>query len=122
MPLSRRDFLATCAAGMSLAALGFDDPAGSHGAACLLLEARAFSDHGGWILDPQFEDQMGAPYLLAHGLGKPVAPARTTALFPATGTYHCWVRTRNWCPGAWEAPGRFQVAVAGQPLATVFGT
>ncbi len=122
MPLSRRDFLATCAAGISLAALGFDDPAGSHGAACLLLEARAFSDHGGWILDPQFEDLMGSPYLLAHGLGKPVAPARTTALFPATGTYHCWVRTRNWCPGAWDAPGRFQVAVAGQPLATVFGT
>lgn len=28
--------------------------------------------------DTQFMDQMGSPYLLAHGLGKPVADAKTS--------------------------------------------
>ena len=37
------------------------------------MEAEAFADRGGWVLDPQFMDQTGSPYLLAHGLGKPVA-------------------------------------------------
>ena len=122
MSLSRRDFIKICGASLSLAALGFDDPRKTHGADCLLLEARAFAEHGGWVLDPQFEDVMGSPYLLAHGMGKPVANARTTAAFPATGTYQLWVRTRNWCPGDWEAPGRFKIAIAGKPLAAVFGT
>jgi hypothetical protein len=47
-------------------------------AAEVLVEAEAFADRGGWVLDPQFMDQMGSPYLLAHGLGKPVANAKTT--------------------------------------------
>jgi hypothetical protein len=82
MSLSRRDFIKVCGASLSLATLGFSDPNRTHGADCLLLEARAFAEHGGWVLDPQFEDIMGSPYLLAHGMGKPVANARTTAAFP----------------------------------------
>ena len=121
MTHSRRSFLALCS-GLSLAALGFDDPDGSHAAPCLLLEARAFADFGGWSLDPQFCDVMGSPYLLAHGFGKPVGNASTTAVFPATGTYQLHVRTRNWCPGPWEAPGRFRVLVDGAAVSTVFGT
>lgn len=123
MSLSRREFIkAAGVAGVSLACMGFADPSKSHGADCLLLEARAFSEHGGWVLDPQFEDVMGSPYLLAHGLGKQVANATTTAKFPSTGTYHLWVRTRNWCAGDWEAPGRFRIHVAGKALTTEFGT
>ena len=38
----------------------------------VLVEAESFSDHGGWKLDTQFIDEMGSPYLLAHGLGRPV--------------------------------------------------
>jgi hypothetical protein len=121
--LSRREFIkAAGVAGVSLACMGFSDPSKTHGADCLLLEARAFSDHGGWVLDPQFEDVMGSPYLLAHGMGIPVKNAITTAKFPSTGTYHLWVRTRNWCAGDWEAPGRFKIHVAGKALAKVFGT
>ena len=41
----------------------------------LLVEAEQFSMLGGWDLDQQSMDQMGSPYLLAHGLGKPVADA-----------------------------------------------
>ena len=32
---------------------------------------------GGWVVDTQAMDVMGSPYVLAHGLGEPVARART---------------------------------------------
>jgi hypothetical protein len=90
----------------------------------LLLEAESFERFGGWVLDPQFMDQMGSPYLLAHGLGQPVADAQTTAKFAAPGTYRVWVRTRDWV-APWKAPGtpgRFQVLIDGKPLRPLFGT
>jgi len=89
----------------------------------LLVEAESFQLHGGWSLDTQFIDLMGSPYLLAHGLGQPVKDATTTATFPATGKYQVWVRTKDWVAhwGAPGAPGKFQVLVAGQPLAPTFG-
>ncbi|KAI8211822.1 hypothetical protein K4K54_004519 [Colletotrichum sp. SAR 10_86] len=33
----------------------------------MLLEAEEFQNYGGWILDSQFDSEMGSPYLLAHG-------------------------------------------------------
>ena len=42
----------------------------------VVIEAEWFEDYGGWVNDTQFMDQMGSPYLLAHGLGKPVADAK----------------------------------------------
>ena len=88
----------------------------------VLVEAESFAGKGGWLVDQQFVHEMGSPYLLAHGLGRPVAEAATTVSFPALGTYHVWVRTKNWVPGNWEAPGRFQLAVDGALLPAVFGT
>jgi hypothetical protein len=41
----------------------------------VLIEAESFNDKGGWIVDPQFVEQMGSPYLLAHGMGVPVKNA-----------------------------------------------
>jgi hypothetical protein len=90
----------------------------------LLVEAESFAEHGGWKLDTQFIELMGSPYLLAHGLGKPVKDATTTVQFPATGKYRVWVRTKDWV-AQWKAPGtpgRFQLLVDGQPLAETFGT
>ena len=46
----------------------------------VFLETEAFDDWGGWVNDTQFMDQMGSPYLLAHGLGKPVADAKIPIL------------------------------------------
>lgn len=37
----------------------------------LLIEAENFEEKGGWLVDPQFVEQVGSPYLLAHGLGEP---------------------------------------------------
>ena len=90
----------------------------------VLVEAESFAQRGGWVVDPQFMDQMGSPYLLAHGLGRAVADATTEVEFPDTGTYRVWVRTKDWV-AQWNAPGtpgRFQLLVNGQPLETVFGT
>ena len=88
----------------------------------LLIEAESFQTTGGWVIDPQFVEQMGSPYLLAHGMGKPVENAKTTVSFPSTGIYHIWVRTKNWVPGDWKAPGRFKLIVNGTELETELGT
>ena len=98
-----------------------------------LIEAESFDQLGGWVVDQQFMDQMGSPFLLAHGLGRPVADAVTQVRLPAAGVYRVWVRTRDWV-GEWKelatppaqradgSPGAFQLLVNGQPLATTFGT
>jgi hypothetical protein len=105
---------------------------GSLGAATVLVEAERFEQFGGWVHDSQFMDQMGSPFLLAHGLGVPVADATTTVRLPHPGTYRVWVRTRDWV-GPWKAagtppamkatgsPGRFHVLVDGKPLAAELG-
>ncbi len=89
-----------------------------------LIETESFAEYGGWVLDNQSMMQMGSPYLLAHGLGVPVADATTTFRVKETGTYRLWVRTRDWVKrwGKEGAPGKFQVLLNGEPLDTVFGT
>ncbi|MDK1030030.1 MAG: FAD-dependent oxidoreductase, partial [Anaerolineae bacterium] len=96
--------------------------AASGQAGTVLVEAEGFDDKGGWVVDQQFMQVMGSPYLLAHGMGEPVADAVTTVTFPSTGTYKMWVRTKDWVPGAWTSPGRFQVLIDGTAVPTTFGT
>lgn len=76
-------------------------------------------DAGGWQLDVQFMEEMGSPYLLAHGMGRRVVNARGTLELPEAGTWRVKVRTKNWAEGA---PGRFRVRVDGQPLPQELGT
>src|SRR3954451_2324159 len=88
----------------------------------VLMEAESLKGCGGWVVDQQFMDLMGSPYLLAHGLGEPVKDAVGTVAFPAAGEYRVWVRTRDWV-APWKAPGvpgRFQVLVDGKALAPMF--
>ena len=89
----------------------------------VLVEAEQFADLGGWVVDQQFMDQMGSPYLLAHGLGVPVRDATTTVKLAGPQAYRVWVRTRDWV-APWRAPGapgKFQLLLNGQPLPTTFG-
>jgi len=83
------------------------------------VEAERFDDRGGWTADAQFIDQMGSPYLMAIGLGKPVKDAATTVAVPRPGRYRLWARTKDWVPE--HHPGRFQVLVNATPSATAFG-
>ncbi len=90
----------------------------------VFIEAESFENKGGWVIDQQFMDVMGSPYLMAHGLGKPVGDASTKIKFPKSGTYYLFVRTRNWA-AQWsgnEAPGKFQLLINGQPVNETFGT
>ncbi len=99
----------------------------------ILIEAESFNDLGGWVIDQQSMDQMGSPFLLAHGLGVPVPEASTEVQFPQTGVYHVWVRTRDWA-GPWKQPdipealrakgypGKFQIRIADTTLKPIFGT
>ena len=90
----------------------------------ILIEAESFANKGGWVVDQQFMDQMGSPFLMAHGMGMPVKDAGTTIKFPSKGSYRMFVRTRNWA-ARWtdkDAPGKFQVLVNGKAAAPVFGT
>ncbi|KAL1616518.1 hypothetical protein SLS56_011384, partial [Neofusicoccum ribis] len=85
----------------------------------ILVEAEAFDDYGGWVLDSQFELEMGSPYLLAHGNGNPVADATTIISVVEAGEYNIWVRAKDWAPG--YHPGRFTLTINGRPLDTEFG-
>lgn len=90
----------------------------------LFVEAEAFENRGGWSVDSQFILNMGSAYLMAHGLGTPVADASTEVTFPSTGTYHLHVRTKDWV-AKWDAqgaPGQFNVSINEQPATTTFGT
>lgn len=87
----------------------------------LLLEAESFDDKGGWVVDPQFIEQMGSSYLQAHGMGVAVENARTQVIFKKNGDYKVWVRTKNWVPGDWEAPGKFQIKVNDLVLGNTLG-
>jgi len=89
------------------------------GQGVIWLEAEAFSNTGGWSNDPQHVDVMGSPYLLATGVGKPVADAVTAANIPAAGTYRLWVRCRDWLVS--HHPGRFSVLVGPKASAVTFG-
>lgn len=87
----------------------------------VLLETEGFREKGGWVVDQQFMDQMGSPYLMAHGCGRPVADAVTTVSLkdaaPTGGVYRVWVRTRDWVVP--HGPGRFRLKL-GLPGGKVF--
>ena len=90
----------------------------------LLIEAESFTDKGGWVVDQQFMDQMGSPYLLAHGIGNKVADASTKIVFPTTGIYHVYVHTYNWT-SPWKAgkgAGQFALIIEGKSINDNLGT
>ena len=60
----------------------------------IFLECERFGNLGGWSVDSQFIDEMGSSYLLAHGLGKPVADAVTEVEIPEGGKYTL-IETKN---------------------------
>lgn len=89
----------------------------------ILVEAESFKNKGGWVVDQQFMDLMGSPYLMAHGMGRPVSDACTEVDFPETGEYYVYVRTYNWT-SPWydgEGPGKFSLYVGNKKLVSPLG-
>ncbi len=73
------------------------------------LETELFPEKGGWSVDSQFFPSVGSTYLLAAGLGNPVADAGTSFNVSRSGRYAVWVRSKNWLPKF--NPGRFRVVI-----------
>lgn len=91
----------------------------------VMVLATKFADKGDWTVEQQFVLQMGSSYLLAHGIGTPLAKdAVTNVEIPADGDYTLYVRTKNWTK-YWSdgpTPGIFQVKIDGQANDVTFGT
>ncbi|SOE20327.1 FAD dependent oxidoreductase [Spirosomataceae bacterium TFI 002] len=95
----------------------------SQKAETILIETESFADKGGWFVDQQFMDVMGSPFLMAHGMGFPVADAKQEINFKEKGVYKVYVRTRNWT-SQWsksEGAGKFQLLINGVPLDKTLG-
>lgn len=88
----------------------------------VLIEAESFGEKGGWVVDQQFTHLVGSSYLLAHGMGTPVADANAKVELPNAGTYRIWVRTKDWVPEHEETPGMFKLKVNDAQLEQTFGT
>lgn len=89
----------------------------------LFVEAESFKNKGGWVLDQQFMDIMGSPYLMAHGLGNRVTDAITPITFNKKGKYYVYARTFNWT-SVWsekKGPGQFIIKIGDKALPNVLG-
>ena len=73
---------------------------GTASAGDLLVEAENFDRKGGWVVDQQFMDLMGSPYLLAHGMGRPVEDAETAITRPVRET----ARSLRLLAAQWSIP------------------
>jgi hypothetical protein len=82
------------------------------------IEAESFQNKGGWVVDPQFMDMMGSPYIMAHGMGVPVKDASTSIQITDPGEYQIYVRTYNWTAPFTDqqGPGKFQLSINDQKL------
>jgi hypothetical protein len=87
----------------------------------ILVECESFDNKGGWVVDPQFVEQMGSPYLMAHGMGEAVENASSTIQIPSGGNYHVWARTTDWAPGNWSPPGEFNIWLGEEKLPKSMG-
>jgi hypothetical protein len=83
------------------------------------IESEDFNDRGGWTTDWQFMDQMGSPYLLSIGYGKPVEDASTKVNVKQPGYFRMWVRTLDWFTP--QHPGQFNIAVNQHKAIKMFG-
>ena len=88
-----------------------------------LVEAEHFAQKGGWMVDTQFVETVGSPYLIAHGMGKPVADATTQTTVEKAGRYHVWVRSIDWTKrlGRSATAATFGLSINGQSLSTSLG-
>lgn len=92
-------------------------------AADIFVDTESFNNKGGWVVDQQYMDLMGSPYLLAHGMGQAVADASTKIYVSEQGYYNIYVRTYNWT-SPWrkgKGPGGFQVKCGNHLFPNVLG-
>ncbi len=90
----------------------------------IFLEAEGFQNKGGWVIDQQSIPVIHSAYLMAHGMGEPVADATTGFEVPEAAEYSVWALTRDWT-APWQVKnpiGTYQIAVDGVRFSQVLGT
>ena len=88
------------------------------------IECETFDDLGGWSVETQCREAMGSFWIFAHGIGRPVADAKTEIELPGNGTWYFFARTRDWS-AVWQrgsSAGRFQLLVDDKAFETELGT
>ncbi len=90
----------------------------------IFIEAENFKNLGGWVIDQQSMETINSSYIMAHGMGIPVADASTEIYADFSGKYNVWVLTRDWT-AVWdvkESAGKFGISINGKLLPQVLGT
>lgn len=90
----------------------------------LWIEAESFAEKGGWVVDQQSMETIHSSYLMAHGMGIPVADAVTDITVDSDGMYSVWVLTRDWT-AVWNVSvpaGQFELSIDEKPLKYTLGT
>jgi len=90
----------------------------------IFIEAESFQDRGGWTVDQQSMEVLGSAYLMAHGMGVPVADANTEIFIEDGGRYEVFAYTRDWT-SVWnvrDSAGKFLVKIDGTALEQTLGT
>ncbi len=88
------------------------------------IEAESFDDLGGWVVDQQSMESIHSAYVMAHGMGKPVADATTHFYVEKSGAYAVWALTRDWTAvwGVKDSAGKFQLGIDETTLKAALGT
>lgn len=90
----------------------------------IFIEAESLREKGGWIVDTQSMESLHSSYVMAHGMGIPVADATGTFTVAADGTYTVYAYTRDWT-ATWDvkdSAGKYQMLIDGVALAATLGT
>jgi len=90
----------------------------------IFIEAESFDILGGWVIDQQSINQMGSSYIMAHGMGIPVADAKTKLSISESGEWTIYARTRDWTSvwGRGNSAGIFKIDIDGVELQETLGT
>ena len=89
----------------------------------IFLEAESFLHLGGWTVDTQSMEVIGSSYLMAHGMGRPVADAETFFHVEREGEYKIYALTRDWTK-QWnvkDPAGQFKVWIDDVDFGNVLG-
>ena len=90
----------------------------------IFIEAESLKNRGGWVIDSASIEVLHSAYLMAHGMGVPVADAYDSIEIPCSGEYSVWALTRDWT-AAWnvaDPAGKFKILLDCKPLPNTLGT
>ncbi len=90
----------------------------------IFIEAESFKTKGGWVVDTTSMESIHSAYLMAHGMGIPVADASTEFEVLDSGEYYIWSLTRDWT-SVWDvkdSAGKYTIKIDGTELENTLGT